>query len=126
MTTDSAIAVFLATALGFGLKEVVSFIIKAKLDVHRDTILRLLNIELWVVFASLFLIVSVVVYAFAIFANDQPATKKDLLLGLSMALTLIFLVYNLGDDVIRWGKRYRELTDAAAESAAKSKGCGSS
>lgn len=91
------------------IREIAGFILKTKLEPHKQTVNRLMNKKL------LFVIIDVVIlcyffwYAFFLLNSAEAATKRDVLIGLGLALFVIVQVLNLFDDLVQWARRYKEL-----------------
>lgn len=90
-------------------REIAGFILKTTLEPHKQTVNRLMNKKfLFVVMDLLFLCYSCW-YAFFLLNSTEAATKRDVLIGLGLALFFIVQVANLFDDLVQWARRYKEL-----------------
>lgn len=49
-------------------------------------------------------------YAFFLFNSTEAATKRDVLIGLGLALFFTIQAMNLFDDLVQWARRYKELS----------------
>jgi len=92
------------------IRETAGFILKTKLEPHKQTVNRLMNKKfLFVVMDLLFLCYSFW-YAFFLLNSSEAATKRDVLIGIGLALFVTVQVMNLFDDLVQWARRYKELS----------------
>lgn len=91
-------------------REIAGFLFKTKLEPHKQTVNRLMNKKLLFVIMDLALLCYFFWYAFFLFNSTEVATKKDVLIGLGLALFFTIQAMNLSDDLVQWARRYKELS----------------
>ena len=91
-------------------REIAGFILKTKLEPHKQTVNRLMNKKFLFVVMDLLFLCYLFWYAFFLLNSAEAATKRDVLIGLGLALFFIVQVANLFDDLVQWARRYKELS----------------
>lgn len=91
-------------------REIAGFILKTKLEPHKQTVNRLLNKKLLFVVMDLAFLCYSFWSAFFLFNSAEVATKRDVLIGLGIALLFTIQTMNLFDDLVQWARRYKELS----------------
>lgn len=91
-------------------REIAGFILKTKLEPHKQAVNRLMNKKLLFVVMDLIFLCYFFWYAFFLFNSTDAATKRDVLIGLGFAVFFTIQAANLFDDLVQWARRYKELS----------------
>jgi hypothetical protein len=92
------------------IREIAGFILKTKLEPHKQTVNRLMNGKLLFVVMDLLFLCYSLWYALFLLNSSEAATKRDVLTGLGLALFVTLQAVNLFDDLVQWVRRYKELS----------------
>ncbi|WP_074580170.1 hypothetical protein [Polaromonas sp. JS666] len=96
-------------------REIAGFILKTKLEPHKQTVNRLMNKKLLFVVVDVLILCYSFWYAFFLLNSIEVATKRDVLIGFGLSLFVTVQVMNLFDDLVQWARRYKELSQEHAE-----------
>lgn len=96
-------------------REIAGFILKTKLEPHKQTVNRLVNKKLLFVVMDVLIFCYSFWYAFFLLNSTEAATKRDVLIGFGLSLFITLQVVNLLDDLVQWARRYKELSKEHAE-----------
>lgn len=91
-------------------REIAGFILKTKLEPHKQTVNRLMNRRFLFVVMDLIFLCYFFWYAFFLFNSTEAATKRDVLIGIGFALLFTIQAMTLFDDLVQWARRYKELS----------------